>query len=512
MPTSLILSSNTLNQGRIIINDFMSGTSSIFSASTNFSVFSLNSSNDVSSGYRSFVFGFGNSASTTNYTTINGGTYNVSQPAFSFIGNGNTNTITNTISSYSSILNGKTNSISPSTAGEIHNFILGGLSNSITKGKYNSTFNGKNNVISRGNYNIINGYSNKIYGTNAGGIVASTVLGFSNILSGSNTTTFNFVHGYSHQIKDYGLGLTNYVTLFGKSNKVISTTGPVGGSHSFMAGTFLTNVTSGAAAKSNVVMFGRGTSLVSPLRPQNNYEMILGSSATRRARIRFDASPNAYLSAGSWQNSGADYGEYFEWLDQNSTKENRTGFFVEIVDGKIQIAKSKNVIGVISKNTSFVGDSVQDYWNETYQKNEWGEILKEKFEEYEFEVDSIKKNIYFNSKNIAYSEYPNIENPKGIITNGFIKENGKFLRSLDIEKFNEKYDPKINYIPRVSRSEWDVVGLLGKLRIRTSEQITSKFIDVDINTGMAKNGTTYPVLQKIKDFDGNYGIVLIYFK
>jgi hypothetical protein len=29
---------------------------------------------------------------------------------------------------------------------------------------------------------------------------------------------------------------------------------------------------------------------------------------------------------------------------------------------------------------------------------------------------------------------------------------------------------------------------------------------------MAKNGTTYPVLKKFKDYDGNYGIVLIFFK
>ena len=53
--------------------------------------------------------------------------------------------------------------------------------------------------------------------------------------------------------------------------------------------------------------------------------------------------------------------------------------------------------------------------------------------------------------------------------------------------------------------------MLGKLHVRTSEQITSDKISVDSN-GEAINGTDYHVLKPIKDYDGDYGIVQILFK
>jgi hypothetical protein len=66
-------------------------------------------------------------------------------------------------------------------------------------------------------------------------------------------------------------------------------------------------------------------------------------------------------------------------------------------------------------------------------------------------------------------------------------------------------------IPRKERQEWSPIGLLGKLHVRTSEQITGPKISVDSN-GMAINGTDYHVLKSIKDYDGNYGIVQVLFR
>ncbi len=508
MAYQLLLSTDTLDQGRQKVNNFFTGSSSVWSSSTGtYSTMALNKEN-LAAGDYVFVFGYRNSGITGNFTVINGGSQNYIKSAFSLIGNGITNTINSTVSIYSTILNGKSNNISTVAAGDSHNLITGGFTNSIVRGKYNSVFNGRNNTINRSIYTSAIGKSNYIYGSNAGGIPHSFVNGLSNTISGSNGINFIFIHGYSNQVKDYSVGNTGYITMFGKSNNVLAS-GGVGATNTFMAGSFLNNRTVGNVARNNVVMFGKGTSVGSPLRPKYSYEMILGSSATRRARIRFDASPNAYLSAGSWQNSGADYGEYFEWADKNLQTVDRTGFFVEIINGKIQIAKSNNVVGIVSKTTSFIGDSHQDYWSEMYLKNEWGEIQKQIIEEYEFENNT---KIYFSENNTCFSEYPNSSNPAGIISSNFNKAEGKLLRTFEIEKFNPNFDPSHVYEPRKNRSEWEVIGLLGKLRVRTSEPITSNFVDVDIATGMAKNGTKYQVLQQMKQYDGNYGIVLVFFK
>jgi hypothetical protein len=143
---------------------------------------------------------------------------------------------------------------------------------------------------------------------------------------------------------------------------------------------------------------------------------------------------------------------------------------------------------------------------------EWGKILKQKFEKYNFQTENGSEEIYFDENNVCYKELPNIDNTIGVFGEGYLKENGIFEKNIESEIINPNYDPSKNYVPRKNRTEWDVVGLLGKIRVRTSEQIIGNYVDVDPNTGMAKNGTKYPVMQKMKDYDGNYGIVLIFFK
>jgi hypothetical protein len=67
---------------------------------------------------------------------------------------------------------------------------------------------------------------------------------------------------------------------------------------------------------------------------------------------------------GSWNGGGADYAEYFEWLDGNPDNEDRRGYSVSLVGNKIKIAeKGDNIIGVISSNPSIVGDAAWNKWS-----------------------------------------------------------------------------------------------------------------------------------------------------
>ena len=139
--------------------------------------------------------------------------------------------------------------------------------------------------------------------------------------------------------------------------------------------------------------------------------------------LRGDA--NAYAD-GSWSGGGADYAEYFEWQDGNSSNEDRIGHSVSLVGNKIKIAESgETVIGVISGNPAVVGDTGWNKWHDKYQKDDYGRYLRD--------------------------------------------ESGHKLLNTD-------YDDTKEYVTREARKEWDIVGLMGKLRIKKGQQTGTNWI------------------------------------
>lgn len=507
MPYQLILSTDTLDQGRIKINYFFQqSTSSIWSASTpNYSaVLRAGASNySTFAGNYGFIAGKNNTGDTgSDYSSITGGYKNKVVSDFNVISGGFTNKI-NASSKYSSIINGKN-----AQANGNYSFIGGGISPIVNSGPYGLIVNGKLNQTSYKFGTVLNGYSNRAKGF------------YGTILNGS-----------SNKIETTNTSLRSKNTILNGSLCYIQAPASNGNGNLHHGGTYLYSTNSSytflfgsqiaSSTKKFQFIFGNGvygTKLTSP----NSYEATFGKSGSRKIRLRFDTSPNAYLATGgggSWQNANADYAEYFEWFDGNSNSEERVGYFVEINNGKIQKATSTETIGIVSNTSAFIGDSSQDYWSEAYLKDEWGRPITEEYDVYEFDTieeknklneDKIK--IYFSQENKSYINLPSIESPQGKLTNLYNKQQGIFLEKIKELKINPEYDSTKPYVPRKDRNEWDVVGLVGKLRVRTSEQITGNYVDVDTNTGMAKNGTKYHILKKIKDFDGNYGIVLIFFK
>ena len=138
---------------------------------------------------------------------------------------------------------------------------------------------------------------------------------------------------------------------------------------------------------------------------------------------------------GSWNSGGADYAEYFEWLDGNPNNEDRRGHAVSLINDKIKISEEGDVsVGVISGNPSVVGDSAWNKWNGKYLADRFGSYLKD--------------------------------------------ENGERI-------LNPDYDPETEYVSREDRPEWAIVGLMGKLRLRKG-QVTGagwiKMKDIDEDT------------------------------
>ena len=160
----------------------------------------------------------------------------------------------------------------------------------------------------------------------------------------------------------------------------------------------------------------------------NHQYLVLSSgngSAISDNEFNFRGDGNAYAD-GSWNGGGADYAEYFEWSDGNTDNEDRVGHTVSLINNKIKIAEAgETVIGVISGNPSVVGDDAWNSWANKYLKDDYGRYLRD--------------------------------------------ENGHRTPNPD-------YDDTLTYVKREDRPEWDIVGLMGKLRIKTGQQTNPNWI------------------------------------
>ena len=146
--------------------------------------------------------------------------------------------------------------------------------------------------------------------------------------------------------------------------------------------------------------------------------------------------------AGAVSSKSADYAEFFEWLDGNPNNEDRVGYLVTLDGEKIRFANPEDeILGIISANPAILGDNYECDWNGKYLTDEFGRILYDKVEEF-------------------------IDIPKVDEETGETIVEKKSLGFFDHPRINPDYDPDQEYINRRDRSEWAMVGMLGKLFVR----------------------------------------------
>lgn len=128
---------------------------------------------------------------------------------------------------------------------------------------------------------------------------------------------------------------------------------------------------------------------------------------------------------GSWSGGGADYAEWFEWLDGNPQAEDRVGYAVSLQGDKIVLGGApEDLIGVISANPSVVGDHAELQWKQKWLKDSFGRPI--------------------------------------------LGPDGDPI-------LNPAFDPEATYEPRSARASWATVGLLGKLRVRKGTPVNPKW-------------------------------------
>lgn len=155
---------------------------------------------------------------------------------------------------------------------------------------------------------------------------------------------------------------------------------------------------------------------------------ILVNSAYNSARVPYLWAENK-IWASTHEITGGDYAECFEWADGNTENEDRVGYLVDLSGDKIVKANGSEILGIISETAGIIGDNANE-WESKYMKDKWGRICYEKATA----IFDVEGNV------IGYTKGDKILNPD--------------------------YDSEKEYLSRSERTEWGIVGLLGKLICR----------------------------------------------
>lgn len=309
-----------------------------------------------------------------------------------------------------------------------NNTSVGGCSNHVSgmwnMSKYSVAVDcsGAKNTISNSRNTYVSGVNNILEG-----VADSIVVGTLNIVKGDKTkdqmAKYNAVFGYHNEILNYDrclvAGAWNHATA----------------NHQTVIGV---NAKSTYLSSENAdILFNIGNG-------QEKDGTLIQNSA-----MQVDFSGNVY-AGGAYKTIGADYAEYFEWLDGNVDNQDRIGLFVTLDGDKIKLAnKDDYILGVISANPSIVGNSAELDWHDKYKTDVYGRLI-----------------------------YDESHNP-------IVSKN---------------YNDTLEYVPRGARKEYSKVGLLGQLVVQDDGTCeVNGYCTASVNGVATKSDSGYRVIKRIDE-------------
>lgn len=309
-----------------------------------------------------------------------------------------------------------------------NNTSVGGCSNHVS-GMWNMSeysvavdCSGAKNTISNSRNTYVSGVNNILEG-----VADSIVVGTLNIVKGDKTkdqmAKYNAVFGYHNEILNYDrclvAGAWNHATA---NNQTVI----------------------GVNAKSTYQSSENADILFNIGNGQEKDGTLIQNSA-----MQVDFSGNVY-AGGAYKTIGADYAEYFEWLDGNVDNQDRIGLFVTLDGDKIKLAnKDDYILGVISANPSIVGNSAELDWHDKYKTDVYGRLI-----------------------------YDESHNP-------IVSKN---------------YNDTLEYVPRGARKEYSKVGLLGQLVVQDDGTCeVNGYCTASVNGVATKSDSGYRVVKRIDE-------------
>ena len=224
--------------------------------------------------------------------------------------------------------------------------------------------------------------------------------------------------------------------------------------------------------------------------------LVIGNGTSNDARsnacrITF---AGAVIGKAAYQSSGADYAEYFEWLDGNIDNEDRRGYFVTMDGSKIKKAKEGDyILGIVSAYPAVIGNNDME-WSGKFLLDEFGDPIK-KVQKTIIKEHELNKDVHFTDEEMqTLSDEERRQ-----------REMREVEREVETEYFvlNPDFDPDREYIHRADRPEWDTIGMLGVLAVFDDGtcQVNGfcKCNNDGIATACERGFDTYRVIERINE-------------
>lgn len=206
-----------------------------------------------------------------------------------------------------------------------------------------------------------------------------------------------------------------------------------------------------------------------------------GAKDTERSNAFTLSSSGAGWFAGTVSSTSADYAEFFEWVDGNPDGEDRIGRVVTLEGDKIRIAnEGDDVLGIVTGTASVLGDNAEYEWKYKYLTDNYGRHVYDRVEE--------------------FVEYFDPE------TNQMVKESVGFAL---YPRLSPEYDPSQEYVSREKRSEWDPIGMLGKLHVDDDGTCVVGEYARCIDNGIVSHSTERTNMRVLKRIADNVVYVLM---
>ena len=203
-------------------------------------------------------------------------------------------------------------------------------------------------------------------------------------------------------------------------------------------------------------------------------------SPDREFGLRGDG--NGYAD-GTWNNNGADYAEFFESVDGSALP---VGATVVLDGNKVRVATSQDalsqVMGVVrpkepSKASMVIGNTAWNKWANKYLTDDFDRYIMEDHDVLEW-VDEDGKQCSYESHNI----------PEGVV----VPQNATRLthdnkgNKFQHYKLNPAWDKDAEYVPREQRPEWNIIGLVGQVRILKGNAVNDRWVKMRDVSGLVE--------------------------
>ena len=242
----------------------------------------------------------------------------------------------------------------------------------------------------------------------------------------------------------------------------------------------------------NTAFFGNGASNDGALLMMQNYNTSADGTMLRIEMGRSANSTSSFLVArsaypsstdtefilrgdgeayadGSWNNSGADFAEYFESATGNAIT---VGMTVVLEGNKVRKAlASEQPFGVVrpkSMNSAsmVIGNTAWNMWHSKYLQDEYGAYVMEPCPVVRW-VEQVVNDGQPGEKAHAY-ETDRVPDDVVVPDDAVTETHTASGQLLERRKLNPDFDPNEEYVAREDRDEWVIIGMLGQIPVAKS--------------------------------------------